>query len=94
MFVNNRIIKKLKIKPFFGLIGALLLFISVSLKAQQGQWTWMSGPNLFATTPGAPVFGTQVIASPDNFPAVVGTATTWVDQQGNFWLLGGDGGRP
>jgi gliding motility-associated-like protein len=92
MFVNNRIIKKLKIKPFFGLIGALLLFISVSLKAQQGQWTWMSGPNLFAATPGAPVFGTQGIASPDNLPAVVGTATTWVDQQGNFWLLGGDGG--
>jgi gliding motility-associated-like protein len=78
-------------------IRIVLFFLSASslshlAYAQQGQWTWMSGPNLFAATPGAPVFGTQGIASPDNLPAVVGTATTWVDQQGNFWLLGGDGG--
>jgi hypothetical protein len=58
--------------------------------AQQVQWTWMSGPDLYSSTQGLPVFGTQGVASPDNIPSVVATASTWVDLQGKFWLLGGD----
>lgn len=76
-------------------IRIVLFFLSASLLshlayAQQGQWTWISGPDLYSSTQGLPVFGTQGVASPDNLPSVVATASTWVDLQGKFWLLGGD----
>ncbi len=79
-----------------GMLGAwndLWEFNPVSM-----QWTWMAGidampgcvPN--ATVCGNPgVYGTQGTPSAGNTPGARVHASTWTDQEGNFWLFGGSG---
>lgn len=51
------------------------------------EWTWIRGSN----GPNAPGnYGTQTVPSPANEPRAREFAATWVDNQGNFWLFGGD----
>ncbi|MEO8147657.1 MAG: kelch repeat-containing protein [Bacteroidia bacterium] len=64
----------------------IFLFLCSGAFAQVGMWTWISGTNI-AT--GGPVFGTQGVPGPLNHPAGLYEACEWTDQQGNFWLFGG-----
>lgn len=52
-----------------------------------GQWTWMNGSS---AANALPVFGTQGVFAPGNSPPAAYEACEWTDQQGNFWLYGGD----
>lgn len=52
------------------------------------EWTWMSGENL-VNQPGA--YGTLGTAAAGNLPGSRFPAATWIDLNGNLWLLGGDG---
>ena len=53
-----------------------------------GMWTWMGG-SAAAYDPGR--YGTLGAASGSNVPAARRDAASWTDQQGRFWLFGGDG---
>jgi len=63
------------------------------------QWAWMGGPSTFTTCgvsvpdgcnqPG--VYGTLGTAASANIPGGRVTSETWIDSQGNLWLLGGLG---
>ncbi len=62
----------------------------LTIKAQQGEWTWMNGSD----TSNATVFGhcgTQGVFAQDNTPRGHYEACEWTDKQGNFWLFGGNG---
>jgi N-acetylneuraminic acid mutarotase len=52
-----------------------------------GQWTWVGGP----TDPdqGAD-YGMQGVEDAANNPAAVAWTTTWTDEDGRFWLFGGN----
>ena len=51
-----------------------------------GIWTWMSGSNN-ADDPG--IYGTQGVASVNNYPSGRNTNVFWIDSMGKFWLAGG-----
>lgn len=58
-------------------------------------WTWIKGDSL----PGAPgVYGTLQQESPTNMPGGRNMTAYWTDNEGHFWIMGGDGyadgGRP
>lgn len=53
-----------------------------------GQWTWMSGSNLSNQNG---VYGTKGISSSANTPGARQASVCWKDNNGNFWLFGGDG---
>ena len=64
------------------------------------QWTWQGGSNTLpcaasqttASWCGYPgVYGTLGVPAAGNIPGGREAAATWIDQQGNFWLLGGLG---
>jgi len=51
-----------------------------------GAWNWIGGDN----TPIAnPVFGTLGTPAAGNTPGSISSASSWTDQNGNFWLFGG-----
>jgi len=50
------------------------------------QWIWMNGPNV-TNDPGS--FGALGQFAPGNNPPSRNMATTWIDNNGNFWLFGG-----
>jgi hypothetical protein len=52
------------------------------------EWTWVKGSNTVNPTGN---FGTIGVAAASNVPSGRKIATTWVDNAGDFWLLGGDG---
>lgn len=52
------------------------------------EWTWVSGSR---SNGQAGSYGTKGIPSPSNVPGARQEGATWVDSQGNLWLLGGDG---
>jgi hypothetical protein len=52
------------------------------------QYEWRHGDK---TTNVAGVYGTQGLFAPSNKPGARWGATTWKDQNGNFWLFGGEG---
>jgi len=56
-------------------------------KYSSGQWTWVSGSNLFNQRG---TYGTQGTAAASNTPGSRVLATAWTDASGNFWLFGGD----
>ena len=76
-------------KLLFSLLGFLFiqssLFIDQS-HAQPGEWTWMKGSS---GNSGAPVYGTQGVASIANTPPALYEAAEWTDHDGNFWMFGG-----
>jgi hypothetical protein len=49
-------------------------------------WTWVSGSNK-ANAVG--IYGTQGIASTNNFPGGRSGSVSWIDNSGNLWLFGG-----
>ncbi|HTW78718.1 MAG TPA: chitobiase/beta-hexosaminidase C-terminal domain-containing protein [Terracidiphilus sp.] len=52
------------------------------------EWTWMGG----SSKPGqAGVYGTIRKSATGNVPGARYEAVSWTDNQGNFWLFGGDG---
>jgi Chitobiase/beta-hexosaminidase C-terminal domain/Kelch motif/Galactose oxidase, central domain len=61
------------------------------------EWTWVSGSNTFACTPGSaycgtnPVYGTVGVPSAQNLPGGRSNALGFVDAQGNLWMFGGSG---
>ena len=52
------------------------------------EWTWMGGSAL-GGEPG--IYGTLGVASSHNIPGARIGALQWTDNQGHFWLLGGEG---
>jgi N-acetylneuraminic acid mutarotase len=52
------------------------------------EWTWMGGSAL-GDEPG--IYGTLGVASSKNIPGSRTGALQWTDNQGHFWLLGGEG---
>jgi len=52
------------------------------------QWTWVSGSNTVDQTG---LYGTLGVASSTNNPGGRHLHTGWVDNSGNFWLIGGYG---
>jgi N-acetylneuraminic acid mutarotase len=57
------------------------------------QWTWMGGsstlPNGAMGQPGA--YGTIGVAAAGNIPGGRSNSAFWTDQNGNFWVFGGEG---
>ena len=55
-------------------------------------WTWMGGSDVFGENYGPPgVYGTLGGPAPGNVPGGRDAATSWTDNNGNFWLFGGSG---
>ena len=63
-----------------------MALMSITVQAQQGQWTWMNGSNL---TNQSGHFGTQGVFDSANTPPSLWEACQWTDKDGNFWLFGG-----
>jgi N-acetylneuraminic acid mutarotase len=57
------------------------------------EWTWMGGGENAYTPQNAPpgVYGTVGVPAPNNLPGTREFPTSWTDNKGNFWLLGGEG---
>lgn len=55
-----------------------------------GLWTWMGGASTINSN-GAVVIGVQGIPAAGNAPAARGSAASWTDDSGNFWLFSGFG---
>jgi gliding motility-associated-like protein len=52
------------------------------------EWTWIKGPGL----PNAmPNYGVQGVSAPTNNPGARYRGFSWVDNSGNFWIMGGYG---
>ena len=65
-------------------------------KYSNGEWTWMSGPDIEAqgdgsTSLGTGVYGTKGVANPANTPGARVDASAWSDAAGDLWLFGGTG---
>ena len=60
-----------------------------------GQWAWMGGTSTFnSTLPAqgtAGVYGVLRTPATGNIPGGREECVSWTDQQGNFWLFGGQG---
>jgi N-acetylneuraminic acid mutarotase len=55
-----------------------------------GEWTWMSGSNLWGWgQPG--VYGTKGVPAAGNVPGARQQAVSWTDSSGDLWLFGGGG---
>jgi hypothetical protein len=56
-------------------------------KYSDGEWTWISGSNVFNQQG---VYGTEGTSAPNNVPGARESAVGWTDAAGNLWLFGGD----
>jgi N-acetylneuraminic acid mutarotase len=65
----------------------VLLSLAQAVVAQH-QWTWLSGQE-DANSPAN--YGLPLISSPNNYPGSRTGAIGWTDNDGNFWLFGGQG---
>jgi N-acetylneuraminic acid mutarotase len=55
-------------------------------------WTWMGGNDILPGVDGQfGVYGTQGDASPDSWPGGRTSFSSWSDNNGNFWMFGGQG---
>jgi len=63
-----------------------LFFLSLSIHAQQGWWTWVAGSN---TPNSAGSFGTINVPNAANTPPALYQTFEWTDLNGNFWIFGG-----
>ncbi len=69
----------------------LLWVVGVSQTAaaqMPATWTWIGGSN---TTNPIGVYGQLGVPSTGNIPSGRGSAASWTDNAGNFWLFGGEG---
>jgi len=60
------------------------------------EWAWMGGSDTVPPSAGGDagqpgVYGTLGVPAPGNFPGGRGSASSWTDSHGNFWLFGGIG---
>ncbi len=56
------------------------------------QWIWMGGNSIAPIHGGQPgVYGTLGVPAAGNIPGARYGATNWVDGNGNFWIMGGEG---
>ncbi len=77
---------------FFGsiarhLLGIVIFAAGAFASGQEIGWAWLSGaaaPRMVMNV------GSVGVPSPDSFPGSRRGATTWVGQDGNLWLFGGD----
>ena len=53
------------------------------------EWTWVGGNAYTGNVPGS--WGTLGVPSLENIPGIRYRASTWTDNDGNFWLFGGAG---
>ena len=51
------------------------------------EWTWVGGSSSMGAAP--PVYGTQGMPAPGNYPGGRERSATWTDASGHFWLFGG-----
>jgi len=68
-------------------LGSTYLFSDL-WKYSAGQWTWISGSNLYNQ---AGNYGSLGVAAPGNVPGARFQANSWTDLAGNLWLFGGVG---
>jgi hypothetical protein len=55
-------------------------------------WAWLGGSSTAGSNGGQPgVYGTLGIPAPGNLAGGRGSAASWIDSGGNFWLFGGNG---
>ena len=64
----------------------VFIFLHLGSMAQFGQWTWMSGDS---TLNSAGTRGVLGVPSVNNCPGARYEAMNFTDDQGNFWLYGG-----
>ena len=57
-------------------------------KYSNGEWTWIAGSKNINQLG---IYGSQGNPSPSNNPGSRTNSTTWMDEQGNLWLFGGNG---
>ena len=79
-------------EPNFRLLLFIALLITgICAKAQPqinpGQWTWAGG---VTTSRQIPVYGTKGQPAASNTPGSRTNSVTWVDNNGKFWLMGGN----
>jgi N-acetylneuraminic acid mutarotase len=55
------------------------------------EWAWTSANSVSAGGVGLGVYGTMGTWSPANIPGEREASESWTDENGNFWLLGGQG---
>jgi N-acetylneuraminic acid mutarotase len=56
------------------------------------EWAWMGGSDAIGANLGqAGTYGTLGVAAAGNIPGGRSGAATWTDENGNFWLFGGNG---
>ena len=77
-------------------VGVMLPSVCLPAPAQMGQWAWMGGSDLFQRCNQScilpvGVYGTLGVTAPGNVPGGRMSGATWTDNQGHFWLFGGDG---
>ena len=73
-----------------------VVVLGTSTGTHTNEWTWVGGssviPPLEIADPGPPgVYGTLGVTDAANIPGGRYFATSWTDNQGNFWLFGGAG---
>ena len=74
--------------PLVMLVVLVLTFLSPRVNAQNNAWTWVSGSDLEYPTS---VYGTKGTAAAGNVPSGRENASGWIDNNGNFWVFGGNG---
>ncbi len=75
-------------RPIF-LILFFLGNLSLLVRGQSNQWTWING-NHILTTP-TPNYGTQGVAAANNYPGARSGSMSCTDANGSLWLFGGNG---
>nr|MBK9650650.1 hypothetical protein [Bacteroidota bacterium] len=73
----------------FLFLNFILNLATITIYAQSGVWTWISGDS---TSNSLGVFGAQGVPSANNHPPGVYEPCEWKDKQGNFWVYGGNSG--
>ena len=78
-------------------IVSVLVFLTVIAqvpgRAQGGTWVWMAGGAGFqGGYQDTAVYGIKGVPGANNTPPGLYEAPDWIDQDGNLWLLGGEGG--
>lgn len=53
-----------------------------------GNWAWIGGDSTYGS---AAVYGQMGVGAPANKPNCVNGSSSWVDKQGNLWMMGGYG---
>jgi N-acetylneuraminic acid mutarotase len=99
--LNLSRILRLRLLLAAGLIAFTSLTASQVVTAQStalNEWTWIGGLNSIGeignngVVPGdSGVFGTMGVPAAGNIPGALYEASSWTDNDGNFWLFGGYG---